>query len=65
MTKKLKFGTYRITAEVTIDDEIDLDDHFDRAQWEAMKPREQQAWFEEYIESQAIADLAFDFKPIA
>lgn len=65
MSKKLKFGTYRITTEVTIDEQIDLDDHFARSRWDAMTPRDQEAWFHEYIESQAISDLSFDFKPIA
>jgi hypothetical protein len=62
MNKKLKFGTYHITVHVTIDEIIDLNDHFDKAEWFEMKPREQEAWLDEYIESQAITDMEINYK---
>ena len=59
--KKLKFGVYRITAQVAIDEQIDLEDHFTPAEWDAIKPRDRQACFEEYIDTQASNELDFEF----
>jgi acyl-CoA-binding protein len=59
---KLKFGTYSVEASVQIEDNLDLEDHFTREEWDKMKPREQEEWMMEYIESLAISDLETKWK---
>jgi hypothetical protein len=59
---KIKFGTYAIEVSVTIEDEIDLEDHFTKEEWEAMKAIKQKEWLEGYCESLAIPDLEMKWK---
>jgi hypothetical protein len=59
---KIKFGTYSIKVSVTIEDEIDLEDHFTQKEWDTMKANKQKEWFEGYCESQAIPDLDMEWK---
>ena len=62
MTKKLKFGIYSVEASVTHTDDVDLDDHFTRAEWDAMSATEQVNWIQAYIEEQALSDLFINYK---
>ena len=61
MAKKLKFGAYAIEASVQISDEIDLDEHFTKAEWDGMSVTEQGNWIRSYIQDMAIADLFIDY----
>jgi hypothetical protein len=62
MAKKLKFGTYTITAEVTFEDEIDLEDHFTKEEWDKKSGTDQANWLTEMAESGAIGDMDCSFK---
>jgi hypothetical protein len=59
---KLKFGTYSIKASVTVEDEVDLEEHFTKKEWNKLKEREQREWFEEYCETLATSDLEMSWK---
>ena len=59
---KLKFGTYSVEASVQVEDNLELEDHFTREEWDKMKLREQQDWMIEYIESLAISELETKWK---
>jgi hypothetical protein len=63
MTKKLKFGIYTITAEVTFEDEIDLDEHFTKDEWDKKSLNQQKSWLLEMAEDGGIGDMSCDFKP--
>ena len=62
MAKKLKFGTYTITAEVTFEDEIELDGYFTKEEWDKKSSTEQKNWLLEMAEECGIGDMSCDFK---
>jgi hypothetical protein len=62
MAKKLKFGIYSVEASVIHTDDVDLDEHFTRAEWDAMSATEQVNWIQAHIEEQALSDLSINYK---
>ncbi len=62
MAKKLKFGIYSVEATLMYTDDVDLDDHFTRAEWDAMSATKQVNWIQAHIEEQALSDLSINYK---
>lgn len=62
MANKLKFEIYHVEASVQVEDTLDLEDHFTKEEWNKLKPREQEEWLSEYVESLVIPDLEIKWK---
>jgi hypothetical protein len=67
MPKKSKkteypFGIYRTTATLSFEDEIDLDDHMDRSDWEKLSDSKKEDKLKELIEEACLNDIDYEYK---